>query len=124
MCTNVIHASSQHLVSVGSARRKWVHYWKDLGLDMYQFHWYEKFLLDEAFPWLPCSDLGLDKPCFVGEVPTASGSRPLKEYILALNGGYNGLLGWSYRAKDSYSDFQSAKPDFPNRCTYLPVVNR
>jgi hypothetical protein len=137
-CSDTIHKFSPHLVTVGSARRKWLHYWQGLGLDLYQFHWYENFLVDdnqlpdETFPWLPYSELGLDKPCFIGEVPTDSKlagttHRPLNEYLQAAqSGGYSGLLAWSYRALDDYSNFQNAQPYLEDTCTstYLPVTTR
>jgi hypothetical protein len=125
-CVDVIHIySPHHLVTVGSARRKWVHYWKDLGLDLYQFHWYDHFEPEEPFPWPPCSELGLDKPCLIGEVPTANTAYSVKEYLGAARaGGYYGLLMWSYRAKDDFSDFSIARQDLETRCTYLPFISR
>ena len=29
-CSDVVHLYSSHQVTVGSARRKWVHYWQDM----------------------------------------------------------------------------------------------
>jgi hypothetical protein len=124
-CVDVVHVYSSHKVTVGSARRKWLDYWKGLGLDLYQFHWYENFVADEVFPWLPYSELGLDKPCVIGEVPTANTPRLVTEYLdAARNGGYHGLLVWSYRAGDSFSDFLTARRYLESRCVYLPLVSR
>lgn len=124
-CADLVHTYSAHKVTVGSARRKWLWYWKGLGLDLFQFHWYEKFLDGEVFPWPPCSELDLDKPCIVGEVPTANTPRSTQDYLdAARNGDYGGLVVWSYRAKDDYSVFSRARPYLENRCIYLPHISR
>jgi hypothetical protein len=124
-CTDVVHLYSSHQVTVGSARRKWLQYWKGLGLDFYQFHWYDHFAAEEPFPWPPYSELGLDKPCIIGEVPTANTAYSVKEYLdAARTGGYHGLLIWSYRARDTSSSFSNARPYLESRCVFLPRVSR
>jgi hypothetical protein len=108
-CAEYIHRLTRtHLVTLGSARRKWVTVWNGCGLDLYQFHWYNDFRREEPFPWPPCDELGLDKPCLVGEVPT-KGTRIRRERFLAAaqRGGYSGLLFWSYGAGDAASNLCS-----------------
>jgi hypothetical protein len=108
-CAEYIHRTTRsHLVTLGSARRKWVTVWTGCGLDLYQFHWYNDFRREEPFPWLPYDELGLDRPCLVGEVPT-KGTRVTREQFLtaAQRGGYSGLLFWSYGAGDAASNLCS-----------------
>ncbi|HST24309.1 MAG TPA: hypothetical protein VLR90_24615 [Blastocatellia bacterium] len=120
LCAEAIHSCSSQKVTVGSARRAWLHYWKGLGLDLYQFHWYDKFenaTPPDEFPWLPYSELGLDKPCIIGEVPTKTTNRSAQEFLeAASNAGYEGLLFWSYRADDSFTNFSVAGPALEAWC--------
>ena len=70
-CAAYVHRlTPTQLVTVGSARRKWLQHWTGCDLDFYQFHWYDHFQSEEPFPWRPYAELGLDKPCLIGEVPT------------------------------------------------------
>jgi hypothetical protein len=124
-CADVIHTYSSQQVTVGSARRRWLQYWVGLGLDLYQFHWYDHFAAEEPFPWPPYAELGLDKPCIIGEVPTANTAYSVEDYLDAARaGGYHGLLAWSYRAEDEYSDFSRARLYLDSRCSYLPLTSR
>ncbi|MFN8494277.1 MAG: hypothetical protein U0350_42150 [Caldilineaceae bacterium] len=120
LCTQAIHNQSSHKVTVGCARRMWLHYWKGLGLDLYQFHWYENMANEDVFPWLPYSELGLDKPCIIGEVPTMTCDHEACDFITAArNGGYAGILVWSYRAKDAFSHYPPL-----GHCGFLPVITQ
>ncbi|HEX8119268.1 MAG TPA: hypothetical protein VF521_18465, partial [Pyrinomonadaceae bacterium] len=86
LCAQTIHANASRKVTVGSARRAWLSFWKGLGLDLYQFHWYdhfEQFQPPDAFPWGPSAELGLDKPVLVGEVPTSATRRSTNEFVNA-----------------------------------------
>ena len=105
-CAALVHrVTATQLITVGSARRKWVQLWMDCGLDLYQFHWYDHFDGEEPFPWGSYDELGLDRPCLVGEVPTESTSISQQEFVAAAEaGGYSGLLFWSYGARDAFSD--------------------
>lgn len=121
LCTEVIHASSSHKVTMGSARRQWLHYWTDLGLDYYQFHWYDHFAAEEPFPWRPVAELGLDKPCLIGEVPTSSTAYSAAQFLkAAADGGYYGLLFWSLRASDAFSNFPAVQKDLRRWCMRPP----
>lgn len=120
-CVQILHARTSHPVTVGSARRKWLPYWQDCRLDLYQFHWYDKFAIEEPFPWAPYAELGLDKPCLIGEVATASTGYTAEEYLhAACAGGYHGLLLWSYRAGDEFSSFARARPGLARWCATSP----
>lgn len=116
-----IHSCAGQKVTVGSARRMWLHHWSGLGLDLYQFHWYDHFSAEEPFPWQRRSELGLDKPVIVGEVPTANTNSSAPDYLLAAaNGGYDGLLLWSYRARDDVSGYDNARSMLEGWCSASP----
>lgn len=106
-CAGYVHRlAPTQLITLGSARRKWVPLWTGCDLDLYQFHWYDHFLREEPFPWGGYDELGLDKPCFIGEVPTANTLFTPQQFIAAAEeGGYSGLLLWSYGARDGASNF-------------------
>jgi hypothetical protein len=111
LCAETIHECASQKVTLGSARLMWLDYWKGLGLDFYQFHWYDKYEEEEPFPWPLYSQLGLDKPCIIGEVPTDNTQYSTGRYLkAACRRGYQGLLVWSYRGSDEYSDFSQAEP--------------
>jgi len=112
-CGEYVHRlAPTHLVTVGSARRMWVRLWTGLDLDLYQFHWYDQFSREERFPWGSCDELALDRPCIIGEVPTASTSFTRQQFIDAAEaGGYSGLLFWSYGARDPFSNLCSLRED-------------
>jgi hypothetical protein len=104
-CAAYVHRlTPTQQVTLGSARRMWAPLWQGCDLDLYQFHWFDHFLREEPFPWRPYDELGLDKPCLIGEVPTASTAFTRQQFIdAAQDGGYSGLLFWSYAAGDVYS---------------------
>lgn len=121
LCAQTIHSCARQKVTVGSARRMWVQYWLGLGLDLYQFHWYEHFSSEEPFPWQPYSQLALDKSAIVGEVPTANSRYSTLDYLLgAANGGYGGLLLWSYRLRDDVSEYANARSMLEGWCGASP----
>ena len=105
-CAAYVHRlTATQLITVGSARRKWLQLWTDCGLDLYQFHWYDHFQSEEPFPWAPYDELGLDRPCLIGEVPTQNTDFTQQQFVAAAEaGGYSGLLFWSYGARDAFSD--------------------
>jgi hypothetical protein len=116
-----IHSCPGQQVTVGSARRMWMHHWRGLGLDLYQFHWYEHFASAEPFPWQTYARLGLDKPALAGEVPTATGLHSASDYLrAAARGNYAGLLLWSYRAGDNASAYANARSMLERWCTASP----
>jgi len=102
-CADRIHRAGGR-VTLGSARRKWLTQWRGTGLDYHQFHYYDHFAPEEPFPFRPYADLGLDAPCFVGEVPVQGTAHSPATYIQAAQlGGYAGVLFWSCRARDAFS---------------------
>lgn len=118
LCAQYVHRYTRHSATVGSARRKWLPNWRGLGLDFYQFHWYDHFAPEEPFPFPPADALKLDKPILIGEVPTARAKtkQTAGEFLeAARGGGYGGLLLWSLRAGDEYSDFAAATGDLQSR---------
>jgi hypothetical protein len=105
-CAALVRQRTIHQVTLGSARFTWLPWWQGLGLDFYQAHWYDHFARDEPFPWRPVEQLGLDRPCVVGEVPLQNTRFTPADYLRAArDGGYSGVLYWSCRARDAYSGF-------------------
>src|SRR5205085_1855099 len=84
---------------------------------------FEQFQPPDNFPWGPSSELGLDKPCLVGEVPTSGTRRSANEFLnAAFFGGYKGLLAWSYRAGDPFSNFAGSAPVLKSWCRAAPCT--
>jgi len=111
--TGAVHANALQPVTMGSYKRSEVSHWKGVGLDFYQYHYYDYMALTLEFFDMKYSDLDLDKPCLLGEFPTKQAGRSFKSYMdVALSDGYSGALGWSYRAQDKYSDFKSVSDSF------------
>jgi hypothetical protein len=105
-----VHANTSQLVTLGSARREYVTQWQGLGLDFYEFHYYEQMPLSYASSLSPCK---LDKPCVLGEYQTKNASRPITDYLdTALNNGFGGAFPWSLDAQDNYSAFTSFADDY------------
>ncbi len=103
----LIHQKSSLPVCIGSAKRSWLSLWTGLGLDCYSFHHYDSD--PEQFPWMSQEQLGLDGPVYVGEVPTTDTLHSYTEYVWAAReGGYRGLLPWSCRGRDNYSELDRA----------------
>jgi len=103
-----IHADSNRPVTVGSASPKYVKYWRNVGLDLYQYHYYPK-LEGRLYPSGLYSVLGLnlDKPLILGEFPTNDPPTQPSDFLSnAMANGCSGAMGWSLRAADQYSDAQ------------------
>ena len=105
------------LVTVGCAYRKWLDLWQGLGLDFYQYHYY-----DWMEPWYPFDisfdQLGLDKPCIIGEFPTTNSNINLDTYLERIwSNDYAGAFGWSYKSSDEFSNF-NCQPYLDWRQTY------
>ena len=120
-CTSYIHQyGGGGYATMGSAKSWWVGSWKGLGLDFYQFHWYPPFG-DGALPTY--ASLNLDKPCIIGEFPTAAASFGIGDtnttsaqwYLDTIyNQGYAGALGWGYENMDAQCNWASFQPVFTN----------
>lgn len=101
---DLIHSSTSHPATVGSAGVRWRASYTDLDLDFYQVHWYDS--LEHQPPLTtPVAELGFDKPVLLGEFPTR-GSKWTREEIVdaARSAGYSGAFYWSALSKDECSD--------------------
>ncbi len=104
---NLLRTRSGALVSVGGAAIKWAKAWSRIGLDFYQFHYY-----DWVYEWFPYTTATLasagvtDRPVVMGEFPSdglsaiPSKGLPARSSAqfsadLAAN-GYAGSLSWAY----------------------------
>ncbi len=102
-CADRIHSLTDDPVTVGCAGFKHIKYWDKVGLDLYQVHWYPGWR--SPFPWPAVTELAVDGPVLVGEVPTKKTTISPAEYLEAARaGGYEGVLFWSFTAADRYSD--------------------
>jgi hypothetical protein len=100
-------ADSNRLVSCSQVYHTWVNlpYWKGLGLDFYDFHYYA-----DSISLPPVASLNVDKPVWVGECGQANADLAWSDSIQsnceleALNtgcsGGYAGVSIWSYALPD------------------------
>jgi hypothetical protein len=104
---DVLRARSGALVSVGGAAIKWAKAWSRIGLDFYQFHYYD--WVYEFFPYtqVTLASAGvIDKPVVMGEFPADGLSaipskglpaRSAAEFAADLSAaGYAGALSWAY----------------------------
>ena len=106
----LVHRHTRHAATVGSASARWLWLVKDIGVDVYQPHWYDR--LDRRAPLaLALSQARLDRPAWLGEYPTRN-SRASIEQLLdrARDAGYSGAFAWSVLAGDDASDFTAAGP--------------
>jgi hypothetical protein len=108
----LVHTHTSQMVTLGSAKSTMVAQWKGAGLDFYQYHYYDNMgTLFVPFN-IRYSDMGLDKPCVLGEFSTTS-SRSVETHLnTMLNNGFAGAWAWSYRAGDGRSDFNSVADRF------------
>jgi hypothetical protein len=104
----ILRAAGARALTVGSASARWLPLVTPLGLDVYQPHWYDH--LDAAAPLAhPVARLDLDRPAWLGELPTR-GSRhtPDRIFQIAREAGYAGAFFWSAMAEDRYTDLRAA----------------
>jgi hypothetical protein len=105
---DILRAGGAQVLTVGSASARWLPLVAPLGLDVYQPHWYDH--LDASAPLArPVAGLGLDRPAWLGELPTR-GSRhsPDRIFAMAREAGYAGAFFWSAMADDRYTDLSAA----------------
>lgn len=98
-----IHRVASQAVTVGSAGTWRVDLVRDLSLDFYQVHWYDRFGWDALAR--PVSELGLgDRPVILGEFSGRSGQ--LADVLAtARRAGYEGALVWSVLSDDEHSAY-------------------
>lgn len=105
-----IHAVSDRPVTVGSASPGYLKYWRKVGLDLYQYHFYPQ-LEGRRYPSARDGHmaLDLDKPLILGEFPTQGPyfTQTVDYLDSALANGCSGALGWSLRATDRFSNAQN-----------------
>ena len=99
----LIHSSTSHPATIGSAGVRWRASYTDLGLDFYQVHWYDSLKHQPPLD-TPVVQLGFDRPVLLGEFPTR-GSKWTREQIVdrARAAGYSGAFYWSVLSKDQCS---------------------
>jgi hypothetical protein len=99
----LIHSSTSHPATIGSAGVRWRASYTDLDLDFYQTHWYDSLTHQPPLS-TPVAQLGFDKPVLLGEFPTR-GSKWTREEILdaARSAGYSGAFYWSVLSQDECS---------------------
>jgi len=101
---SLIHLSTSHAATVGSASTRSLSLVEGLDLDVYQAHWYDH--LNRRAPLgRPVAALDLDRPLILGEFPTRGSFRsPDGILATARAAGYAGALAWSAMADDDASD--------------------
>ncbi len=100
-----VHALTDKPVTVGSATARWRGLVSGLGLDFYQFHWYDH-LEGEAPLERPVGAMKLDRPVILGEFPTRGSARSVTAILdAARTAGYRGALAWSALGDDEASDY-------------------
>jgi hypothetical protein len=112
----LIHSTTQHPVTIGSAGARWRDRYADLGLDFYQVHWYDSLKHQPSLE-TPVAELGFDRPVLLGEFPTRGSKRSPDEIIAtARAAGYSGAFFWSVLAKDECSAYPISSSAFtPDR---------
>jgi hypothetical protein len=108
----LVHRCTGQLATVGLANAAGLPLVRDVGLDFYQVHWYDRW---ESLAPLerPVPDLDLDRPLLLGEFPTRNSSRSPDSIVAAArSSGYCGALGWSVLGSDRSSgiDLESEMP--------------
>jgi hypothetical protein len=99
----VLRESSPSPVTVGLASHRGFELVREIGLDLYQAHWYDRHgglaPLDT-----PVAEWRLDAPLLLGEYPTRGSARRAADIISAARRcGYVGALAWSALAADESS---------------------
>ncbi|HET7770763.1 MAG TPA: hypothetical protein VFN74_18470 [Chloroflexota bacterium] len=95
-----VHASGTAYVTVGSAMLDGLPFWKGLGLDFYQAHWYDYMSPGQWCVW--CTDYAevqrryaLDRPLIVGEFYAGPDVAVLDRLEGWYGKGYAGAYAWS-----------------------------
>jgi hypothetical protein len=120
----VLRSRSGSLVSVGGAAIKWAKAWSRIGLDFYQFHYYDWVYQNFPYQTVTLASVGVtDKPVVMGEFPSdglsAIGGLPARSAAQfstdLLQAGYAGTLSWAFN--DSAFPFDAASTkQFADAC--------
>jgi hypothetical protein len=99
-----VRAATRHPLTVGLASPRGLGLVRDLGLDFYQWHWYDS--IEKRIPLArPVADYGLDRPVLLGEFPTRGSARSLAEILaVARAAGYAAAWPWSVLSTDDSTD--------------------
>ena len=96
---SLMHAMTEHPVTIGSAGVRWRDRYAGLGLDFYQVHWYDSLKHQPSLE-TPVIELGFDRPVLLGEFPTRGSTRTPAEIVeAARRAGYSGAFYWSVLSK-------------------------
>lgn len=99
----LIHSSTCHPVTVGSAGARWRDRYVGVGLDFYQVHWYDGLKHQPSLD-TPVDQLGFERPVLLGEFPTKGSKRSAADIVeTARVAGYSGAFYWSVLARDECS---------------------
>jgi hypothetical protein len=99
------HEAARQPVTIGSAGMRWRDFYKGLGLDFYQVHWYDKLKRQPSLD-TPLDHLGFDRPVILGEFPTRGSRLSSKDIIETARGaGYAGAFFWSLLSNDDSSGY-------------------
>jgi hypothetical protein len=99
----LIHSSTCHPATVGSAGVRWRDRYAAIGLDFYQVHWYDGLKHQPSLD-TSTAQLGFDRPVLLGEFPTKGSKRNPDEIVEAARAaGYSGAFYWSVLANDECS---------------------
>jgi hypothetical protein len=115
------HELTRHQVTVGTASARTLSLVRDLGLDFYQPHWYDRFEPDAPLG-RPAAALGCDGPVVLGEFPTCNSARtPADIVATAEQSGYAAAYFWSALADDGYTHLEHATAALAGR-THSPLT--
>ena len=98
-----IHGQTRHAATVGLASLRGLPLCREIGVDFYQVHWYDK--LEPRSPLATdIPSLGLDRPVVLGEFPTVNSRHSVGEILrVARTAGYAGAWCWSVMADDKFT---------------------
>jgi hypothetical protein len=99
-----IRAATSHPVTVGLATPRGLGLVRTLGLDFYQWHWYDP--VEKKTPLRrPVVEHGLDRRVLLGEFPTRGSGRSADDITAtARAAGYAAAWPWSVLAEDEATD--------------------
>ncbi|HEY5906456.1 MAG TPA: hypothetical protein VIZ31_00355 [Vicinamibacteria bacterium] len=99
-----IRSATRHPVTVGLAGPRGLGLVRSLGLDFYQWHWYDTVEADAPLAQ-PVSVHQLERPVLLGEFPTLGSARTAGEvHRVAGAAGYAAAWPWSLLAEDEATD--------------------
>ena len=113
---DAVHAAGGR-ATVGAASFLTVRFWRDLGLDEYQIHFYPlgqvTSLAEDQFNFIPKAKyLKLDRPVMLGEFPPNIKDLDLYRFLGRIRDfGYSGALAWAWLAPENHPFTVKARLD-------------